>query len=813
MENNFEKFKDFFNRTKFYFNRNNYGINQKLQFVMISISIISILSLGGGGYYYGIKLLTEQSYKKLNNISSAKMQSLEKYIKAIENQIITFSEDRMIIDATKEFRINFHAESDNIQSSELIRMESSVKSYYRTNFLNQLNEQSEVDKTISEIWHDDVKATIAQYNYIANNSYAAGLKHYLDQAAGNSAYDKSHLKYHQIIRNYLEKFNYKDIFIIDPQTGHIVYSVLKKIDYATSLLTGPYKNSNLAFGFKNAAKASLKGFVEFSDFQAYSPSFNEPAIFVTSPIFDGANIIGVLAFQIAPDEINSLMTTDKKWAENGLGKTGESYLVGSDNLMRSNSRLFIENSAAYIELQNEINKSKKSDFQLLNYTTTILLQKVNSAPIIAALKGINSEDLIFNYLNNEVFSVCNSFDFGDQRWAVVSEINTSEALEPIKDYLQINSIIGIIVLVLSILFSFRYSKVLTTRITKIKNAIELLVIGGNPGTLSYLNRDEIGRTVTALNQLTDRINKAADFATKIGNRNFNATFEIQGKTDELGFALETMKNSLLNANEDEEKRKIEDEKQNWANKGQSLFGDILRRAGSNLELLGDLTITNLVHYLQANQGGLFVLDEQPDQKSVLKLIASYAYDRRKFLKREIEIGEGLIGMVAHEKKTLYLADIPDDYVNITSGLGKAKPNYLVITPLMVENKTMGIIELANFQPLEQYQKAFIEKVGESIAVSLASAKINQRTNQLLIEAQEKANEMAAQEEEMRQNLEELQATQEALAIKTEELNILKDEENRKRIETEQKLTLSIQNKDAEIQELKKRIEQLENLLN
>jgi methyl-accepting chemotaxis protein len=177
----------------------------------------------------------------------------------------------------------------------------------------------------------------------------------------------------------------------------------------------------------------------------------------------------------------------------------------------------------------------------------------------------------------------------------------------------------------------------------------------------------------------------------------------------------------------------------------------------------------LVEYLNANQGGLFVYNDEDPDYIHFELASAFAYNRQKFLKKEIIWGEGLIGACAIEKQTIYYTEIPENYIQITSGLGESRPRSLLIVPLMIEEKVLGIIELASFSEIEQFQIEFVEKIAQSIASTLTTVRTNIKTASLLAKTQQQAEEMSAQEEEMRQNMEELQATQEEAARKSAEM--------------------------------------------
>ncbi|MEM7106722.1 MAG: PAS domain-containing protein [Bacteroidota bacterium] len=205
--------------------------------------------------------------------------------------------------------------------------------------------------------------------------------------------------------------------------------------------------------------------------------------------------------------------------------------------------------------------------------------------------------------------------------------------------------------------------------------------------------------------------------------------------------------------------KKEDDKRNWATEGLAKFGEILRSNDGDIGTQSDEIISNLVKYLSANQGSLFLLSDD-EQRMVLE--GCYAWSRKKYVEKKIKKGEGLIGQCWIEGEYIYMTDIPDSYISITSGLGEANPSSILIVPLVVNEKIHGVVEIASFNRFEDYQIEFVQKVSETIASALSTVKVNQQTKVLLEQSQQQAEEMRAQEEEIRQNMEEMQATQEEL---------------------------------------------------
>ncbi len=261
-------------------------------------------------------------------------------------------------------------------------------------------------------------------------------------------------------------------------------------------------------------------------------------------------------------------------------------------------------------------------------------------------------------------------------------------------------------------------------------------------------------------------NKVLEFTNNLINDQLDADFEIQEEKDKLGQSLVNLRDSLKKNKINEIQRRKEDEQRNWIAEGLAKFGEILRNNNDNIKELSFNIINNLVKYLEANQGGFFILHDENSNK-YFEMSACYAYDRKKFANKSIEWGDGLIGTSAIEKHTIYLNEIPDDYVHITSGLGKSNPNSLLIVPLIINDEIHGVIELASFRKFESFQIDFVEKIAESIASTISTVKINLRTTQLLKESRHQAEILATQEEQMRQNMEELQSTQEEAARQNE----------------------------------------------
>ena len=313
-----------------------------------------------------------------------------------------------------------------------------------------------------------------------------------------------------------------------------------------------------------------------------------------------------------------------------------------------------------------------------------------------------------------------------------------------------------------IVYYFWFKNHLRRSVAAVNKPLTVLSNGDLPEITNY-NHDELKPILDEVNVLSANFAKVKDFALDVGSGKFDTEIDVFNQKGEIGRSLTEMRDSLKKIAEEERER-------NWINEGFAKFGDILRKNGDNLEELSEEIISQLVKYLKANQGGIFILNGEGNEK-VLELSACYAYERKKYLSKSISPGEGLVGQCYLEQQKIYLKEIPDNYINITSGLGGARPGNLLIVPLKINEEVYGVIEIASFHQIASYQIDFVEKLAESIASSISSVKINQNTKKLLEESQMAAEQLKAQEEEMRQNMEELAATQEEMKRNQDELVI------------------------------------------
>lgn len=262
-------------------------------------------------------------------------------------------------------------------------------------------------------------------------------------------------------------------------------------------------------------------------------------------------------------------------------------------------------------------------------------------------------------------------------------------------------------------------------------------------------------TLKALESQLANVSNNIGFAEEISKGNLSIEYSLTSESDELGKALLKMRENLLVSAERERQEK-------YITQGSATIGEILRRHADNTENLSNELIREVVKYTNSNQGSLFLLEKDKDGEEYLNLAACYAYDRKKYLNKRIEIGESLVGQCFLEKDVIMMTNVPQDYVKITSGLGLANPACIILVPLISNEEVTGVLELASFDKYDAGHLEFLRKASEAVASAIITAKTTERVKLLLEDSQQRAEEMRAQEEEMRQNMEELSTTQEEM---------------------------------------------------
>jgi methyl-accepting chemotaxis protein len=392
-------------------------LGNRLLLSLLAVSLIPLALTGIAMYNSSSQAIEAQAFNQLETVRTITAKAVERYFDNQHNQLRVAAADRMTADAIRQFTAASAQAADRLDDKGLAGIRRELETFYTGDFAATFRARRKEDvdaRPFAEALDDD--AAVLQDLYIRRNPNPIGSKHLLDAADDDSAYTKAHAVFHPIFRSMLERYGLADVFLVDTASGTVVYSTAKEIDFAAPLRNGPLAASNLAKACQDAASAGRRDAVAFGQFARYLPSCMAPASFIAAPVYDGRDLVGVVAFQLSIDRADAIIGETT-----GMGKTGETYAIGPDRMFRSNSRFA----------------------QSLGVESTIIEPKikVDTLPVRSALdEGQSGTALTTDYRGTRALSSWTPVTIhrgdaagnGAIRWALVSEIDEAEVLGPVK---------------------------------------------------------------------------------------------------------------------------------------------------------------------------------------------------------------------------------------------------------------------------------------------------------------------------------------------------------------------------------------------
>ncbi|MEC9282169.1 MAG: methyl-accepting chemotaxis protein, partial [Bdellovibrionota bacterium] len=497
--------------------------------------------------------LTIDKLEQSKEIYSSKKQFLENLFSDIINQNITEAKSTNTVLAMREFTEAFNSVSEELGLAET-DINPSLEDYYKNQFLRVFAEQNtkNVDvEVMSYLASISAGGKALQYEYISANKNPLGEKDKLYKANNSSRYSQVHAKYHEEFRSFLNSFEYYDIFLVDGQTGNIVYSVFKELDYATNLLNGPYKNSNIATAFNKAMQLSSGEFT-IVDMEPYRPSYDAPASFIASPIYDEGEKIGVLIFQIPVKKIDSLLHAENSSASSSY------YVLGEDRKYRSEDNYFLADSKAFVE-QLKALKLDGVNFEDIKGHATLVGNFVHPLDFTKDLAIERPE--VFeaeNYYEEPVYVKRGKLNIPQLNWYLVSELGINGINAVVVDSL-IGVLLAILFIMIVVLVASLYSgesiaRLLVSAVGKLKGVVkssesftsslesEVDILSASANQQSAATH----QTVATMSQLKSMIDltqsksqeslKEADVMKEITNRGLSSLEELSKKMEQLNEA-------------------------------------------------------------------------------------------------------------------------------------------------------------------------------------------------------------------------------------------------------------------------------------
>ncbi|MFN9739509.1 MAG: methyl-accepting chemotaxis protein [Pseudomonadota bacterium] len=452
--------------------------------------------------------LTRRASEQLDAIAAVKRGEIEAYFGEVASNLRVVAETPTIRDALRDLPGALAALPASIPTPDAERR-AALKAYWGGDFEREFRRRNADAEAAIAAQVDDLPAdaVAAQYLYIAGNLNPLGRKNILDDAGDGSAYSRLHAVLQPYARNLLERYGYYDVFLVEPDGGRVVYTYFKELDFATSLNNGPWAGSGLAEAFAMARDNVDRRGVTMADFKPYVPSYNDQAAFVSTPVTDGDVLLGVLVVQLPVDRVNAVMSFGRRWAESGMGSSGEAYLVGADKVSRSIARFLVEDPQGYVEQLRGAGVPAATIDQILLRNSSIGLQPVDTRGVAEALAGRSGVAFYPDYRGVPILGSYAPIEVLGNPWAIVAEIDEAEALGPVAEQRRRIALgaaaTASVRLLLGLLFANRLARSINAPVTHIQGVVQQVAAGQTDARTRMTSTDELGVLGRAFDSLLD----------------------------------------------------------------------------------------------------------------------------------------------------------------------------------------------------------------------------------------------------------------------------------------------------------------------
>jgi PAS domain S-box-containing protein len=481
------------------------SIRSKILLMLLSVGIGSIAVIGYLGYETGALLLKKATLAQFAAIRSSKSFEIESYFDRLQKQVQTFSEDLMVVEAMNAFDKSFHELNTRTIPAE---WQQALASYYTDDFVPSLRTNLVKVGPPQSYLPVAPAAQYLQYFYMIKNPNPPGQRGALVDAKDGSEYSKVHALYHPVFSKYVQKFGYDDMYLVDAGSGDVVYTFQKGADFTSNTISGAYRDTNFSRALAASREGTSSDYVKLVDFEPYPPSAGIPAAFIASPIYDGLKHTGDLVFRMPVGEIDRIMTDNRQWQERGMGRTGESYLVGPDRLMRSNSRPLLEDPRSYFAALRNAKAPPDQVARIQRLGTSILQQPAGGACVDAALQGKNYAGEFTGYLGNRLVGWCGPLHLGGLNWVLVTKISLDELSSPLRYFQRRLVLWGLVILLAGVVIALLLARSFAKPVRALREGARRFGAGETDLVVPVTSGDEFGELTTTFNSMVRSVGEA-----------------------------------------------------------------------------------------------------------------------------------------------------------------------------------------------------------------------------------------------------------------------------------------------------------------
>ena len=472
------------------------SIQSKLLVMLLVTSILSAAVVGFIGYQSGRSSLRASVFDRLTEVRASQSRQLEAKFADLEDSLITYTRGATTTEAIQAFTPAF----DQLNDATINPAQSqSMLDYYNNSFRTAEHAQTGNNLDVDALLPTSNAQKYLQAYYTAPfNDWDKAIR--FDDARDGSAWSAANARFNDFFREIVLRFQFEDALLLDNR-GNVVYTAYKGVDLGTNILTGPYREGELRDAYQKALASNAVDYVGVTDFGDYQPA-DEPTAWMVSPVGPEGRVEGVLALQFPISKISRLMTADRQWEAAGMGNTGETFLVGPDGLMRSDSRLFLENPEDFE--RDVVNAGTPPDVaeESIRQGGTTLVQPVATEATRMAQRGQSGTIIEDDYLGHETLQAYAPVDLRGLNWSIIAKVDTSEAFAPVATFTR-----TLVLSTAAIIFAVCIAAMLLARlfvrpIRRLEAGAQRISSGDYHVTLPVQSRDEFGDLTVAFNDMS-----------------------------------------------------------------------------------------------------------------------------------------------------------------------------------------------------------------------------------------------------------------------------------------------------------------------
>jgi methyl-accepting chemotaxis protein len=485
--------------------------------------------------------LEQRAFEQLAAIRTVKTSEIESYAREVEQFMRLFAASPVIREATRDLRIAFDEQTTSFPADQLAAARTELTDYYTVDFINEYQSKNpgvaRLPDMAAVVAAQSAQAVTMQLSYIARNPNPLGTKNLLVDAADGTRYAELHARLQPFMAKAFKEYGFYDFFLVDAENGNVIYTYFKELDYASSLIDGPYASTGLGQAFALARESDDINRVQSTEFAPYGPSYDDQAAFVSLPIMDesGTQRLGILVAQLPIDRIDRIMTFNRQWADAGLSASGEVYLVGPDATPRSNSRFLVENKATFLDQLTGLTPELRQIIDARQSWNGLV--KLDTEGAKAALSGERGEATYNDYRNIKVLGSYAPLNFIGRQWGVMAEIDEAEAFRGSRELLQtiFYAALGAVALMglLGIITALWLARSINRPIRRLSDTVKSLNDGDFDARAHITSGDELGQLGGALDQLLDERLATLNQQSRENEQLNNSVIEIMQAVGQL----------------------------------------------------------------------------------------------------------------------------------------------------------------------------------------------------------------------------------------------------------------------------------------